>query len=185
MKSIGIVFLLIRLSASLESTNQNESRPQFQINLNKNWTLINAQRNITIPNLQLPVSVHTALWQLQPNDPFYRFNDLDLRWIVNDDNWLFKTEFELDMKELTNETIISLEFDSIDTIASVFLNRVFILFASNQFLKYELFDIGYRLKEFNLLEVFFSSPVKQAQNFGNYIICFIFIRIQTNSNYWH
>lgn len=164
MKAITFILLLL-----IQFICNSETSGLYRIDLNKNWTLVNAPRNISISDLHLPISVHTVL--LQANligDPFYRFNDLDLRWIVKEDTWQFKTEFELNSTRSAS-TIASLEFDSIDTVASVYLNKKLVLLASNQFLKYELFDVSDQLNMngMNLLEVKFSSPVKQAQYLGN------------------
>lgn len=165
MKVITFILLLL-----IQFIYESETKSGlYRIDLNKNWTLVNAPRNISISGLHLPISVHTALLQSHLiNDPFYRFNDLDLRWIVKEDTWLFKTEFEMNSTRSAS-SIASLEFDSIDTIASVYLNKKLVLLASNQFLKYELFDVTGQLNMngMNLLEVKFSSPVKQAQHLGH------------------
>lgn len=137
-----------------------------------NWSLVNAKQNILIENLTLPMSVHTALLNSGLiKDPFYRFNDIDLRWIVHDENWVLKNTFHHFKPHFKPSTIINLEFDSIDTIASVYLNGKFILAARNQFLKYELPNIGSFLKNgMNFLEVKFSSSVRQAKYLGKFSI---------------
>lgn len=162
MKAITVLLLI-------QFIHNSESSGQYQIDLNKNWSLVNAARNITISDLDLPTSVHTALILSDLiKDPFYRFNDLDFRWIAKEDNWIFKTEFNFDSAR-SNSTIASLEFDSIDTIASVYLNDKLVLHASNQFLKYEVFDVTNELQinGMNYLEVRFSSPINQAKYLGN------------------
>ncbi len=137
---------------------------QEEIKITNNWSLFNIPNNINISNVTLPMSVTTALrLRNQIDDPLFRFNDVKLRWIVMDDNWIFENKFQIDNNIDLNNTIISLVFDSIDTIASVYLNEKFVLYASNQFLSYELFDIGSSLIfGTNNLQIRFLSPVKQA-----------------------
>jgi hypothetical protein len=141
---------------------------QSSIEINTNWTLLNPIRNITLLNLTLPISVHTALLQNNLiNDPLFRFNDLKYRWISNDNNWIFENKFELNICNLNKYSgaIFNLIFESIDTIASVYLNQKFILAARNQFLKYELFNISSKLnlQGLNTLQIEFVSPVLHSK----------------------
>ena len=154
---LSLVLLLI--VASLQSSYGNQMKTL------SNWTLINTEHNINIENLTLPISVHTALLNSGLiKDPFYRFNDINLRWIVYDENWVFKNTFYQSFNE---SSLINLEFDSIDTIASVYLNGKYMLAVRNQFLKYELPNISSLLNnKMNILEVKFSSPVRQAKYLG-------------------
>lgn len=142
---------------------------QTEVNLADNWNLINSNTKINILNLSLPISVTTALRNKQLiDDPLFRYNDVKLRWIANDDNWIFENKFQLDKSIDLKNSIIDLQFESIDTIASVYLNNQFILYSSNQFLKYELFNINSHLlqSEINVLQIKFLSPTKQANYFS-------------------
>ncbi len=142
-----------------------------QISLNNGWTLFNNQKKIKLENLSVPTSVHTALFNAKIiSDPFSSYNDLKLRWITTDDNWTLQKYFQLDLTNNTCPLLINLELDSVDTIASVYLNNKFILSAKNQFLKYEVFNLTSVLNlngEINHLQVKFKSPVNQAKSLGN------------------
>ena len=178
MNILQLLFIFQSLNTIRPSKLNNSELPRIQIDLNKNWTIINAPRNILLKNLTLPISVHTALLKANLiNDPYYRFNDTELRWIINDNDWVFQTYFQLETS--TNKSsVICLEFDSIDTIASVYLNNKFILSARNQFIKYEIFHVNEYLNYDgdNFLQVKFSSAVQQAKYLGKiFFVRFYFI----------
>jgi beta-mannosidase len=158
---ISIIFLLNVVKNEKESVP-----PNYIINLSSNWTLSNKNFNITINNLELPISVTTALRRenLIP-DPLYRYNDVYLRWIVQDDNWIFSNNFKIEnFDSLNDSTTINLIFDTIDTIASVYLNEKFILAGNNQFLKYHAKGLNSKLNtDVNTLVVKFASPINQAK----------------------
>ena len=135
------------------------------ITIKNNWTIINIPNRIKIQNVTIPMSVTTALRIFKLiDDPLFRYNDIKLRWIASDDNWMFENEFQHSNDLLlTTNSIVYLSFDSIDTVASVYLNKRFVLSASNQFLNYELRDIGsYLLTGTNTLQVKFKSAIKYA-----------------------
>jgi beta-mannosidase len=57
-------------------------------------------------------------------DPYYRFNELEYSWIARD-NWTFTKNFSVtDPDMLSGKQMVALEFDSIDTVATVWLNGV-------------------------------------------------------------
>lgn len=149
------ILLLIFISTTINA--------QVELNFNTNWNLINKLKNINIKNLTIPQSVTTALRNAKLiNDPLFRYNDVKYRWITTDNNWIFENKFQLDSKQL-KANLINLIFESIDTFASVYLNDKFILYASNQFLKYEIFNVSSYFKSgLNMLQLRFASPVRQA-----------------------
>ena len=148
------------------------SSPNTKISLNQNWTLVNHEKNITVDKVTLPTSVHTVLLNAGIiSDPYSGYNDLKLRWIITDDNWILQKHFQLDLSNNTASLpLINLELDAVDTVATIYLNNKFILFAKNQFLKYEVFNLTSALRlnnESNFLQVTFKSPVNQAKSLGN------------------
>lgn len=139
-----------------------------QLNLDTNWIVWNQNFRIQVPNVTIPNSILTILHQSgQIEDPLFQYNDLKLRYLSLDDGWTFSQSFRLDEQEVKNANAISLTLDSVDTMASIFLNTQLILNTSNQFLRHKIDDIKSLLKssnQENVLEVKFSSPVKQAKS---------------------
>ena len=154
---IWLIILILQCNQCLSKV----SVPIATVLLNHNWTLLNENQSILITNLSLPMSVHTALRrQNLIDDPLFGLNDIKLRWISMDNNWVFENYFASN----TSDSIINLVFDSIDTIASVYLNNKFVLFASNQFLRYELFNMSAQLnKALNHIQIKFASPIRHAE----------------------
>jgi beta-mannosidase len=137
----------------------------IEINLNTNWVLSSKNLNININNVNLPTSVHSILrsQNLIP-DPLYRYNDANLTWIFENDDWTFTNTFKIDNFTNLNKTSkINFIFDSVDTIASVYLNDKFILNTKNEFLKYQVENLNSKLNDNqNVLELKFSSATKYA-----------------------
>lgn len=133
------------------------------IELSSNWVLVNNEFDILIPNVTIPNSVHSILEsQSLINEPLYRYNDVSFRWIVYADNWILKNEFSWDTQ---TQTSVSLTLNSIDTFASVYLNGVFLMNTSNQFIEYEYPHLNKYLNTgANVLELRFESSVKKARD---------------------
>lgn len=164
MNLISITILLFVVQARGQSSNALT----VQI-LNKNWIIKNQNRSIEIRNLNLPLSVHTALYKnrLIP-DPLYRYNDVELRWIALDDGWIFENYIEINDKNILDTHRIDIVFNSIDTIANVYLNGYFVLFANNQFKNYIIENVNSKLIiGKNKLEVKFRSAVKYAKGLSS------------------
>ena len=90
-------------------------------------------------------------------DPFVGMNENKFAWI-EDYQWEYKSIFVLSEEELTSE-FIELEFPSIDTYASVFLNDSLIYTAENAFIPH-LIRLKNHLKlGINELTIVFTPPV--------------------------
>ena len=153
---IIILFVLVLVRANTEHVNL--------LVIKNNWSIFNIPEKININNVTIPMSVTTAL-KLNKliDEPLFRFNDIKLRWIANDDNWIFENKFQINDFLLKANAVVYLILESIDSIASVYLNNRFILSASNQFLNYQLRDIGsFLVTGANTLQVKFKSPIKYA-----------------------
>ena len=151
-------FLTIFLPIFFQLSLQN-----YIIDLTSNWTLLNFKRNISIHSINLPASVHTILkaQRLIP-DPLYGFNDTALRWIAKE-TWLFRNEFMASPNQSQHE--FSLHFESVDTVAFVYLNQQLIASTDNQFLKYKINNLA--LDQFNSLEIRLVSAIDHAQQLAN------------------
>lgn len=130
MRSITVLLVLIGLNLVSLATSR-------RLDLSSNWRLLNANKSLSIADVTIPTSVTTVLNREKIiDDPLYRYNDEKYRWIVYENDWVFQTSFLLKSDDLNSP--ISLVFNSIDTIASVFVNDKNVLNASNQFVEYEV-----------------------------------------------
>jgi beta-mannosidase len=94
----------------------------------------------------------------------YRYNDIKFRWVAYEPNWIFTKYFHIDETLLRN-SLIFIQFNSIDTISKIYLNNEIILSTQNQFIKYSTdFINSYLFKEVNKLEIQFESPVLYAKS---------------------
>lgn len=127
----------------------------------ENWTF-NKQNEAKKHKASIPGTVHTDLFanQLIP-DPFYGANEKQVQWIEND-NWEYETHFSLTDKELSNENI-ELEFEGLDTYATVYINGKMVLEADNMFRKWIINAKKYLQKGKNHLKIVFLSAVQKGK----------------------
>ena len=65
----------------------------LQINLGGTWIVQNANKSISVPG-EVPGNVHTALYRDGTiMNPYFRFNDVNYRWIAYD-NWTYSRTIE-------------------------------------------------------------------------------------------
>ncbi|KAK2826701.1 hypothetical protein Q5P01_020915 [Channa striata] len=128
--------------------------------LDAKWSLSNSDGSVSLP-AQVPGCVHSALQQQRViQDPYFRFNDVSYRWIAFD-NWTYTTTFTVST-HLRGKQKVLLFFDGVDTVASVWLNGVFVGKMDNMFRGYD-FSVRDLLKdEDNVLKVHLLSPVVYA-----------------------
>jgi beta-mannosidase len=151
------LFLLLTISSLLIVHNADAKR----LNLTSHWVLTSESEAISVTRLTIPSSVHTALYFYGVvGDLLYRFEDVNLRWIARVPDWTYTNRFQLSDDDLASP--ISLTLESVDTIASVWLNGNNILNATNQFIAYELTNLNDILQNQNILEIQFSSPIDYA-----------------------
>ncbi|KFO25879.1 Beta-mannosidase, partial [Fukomys damarensis] len=92
-------------------------------------------------------------------DPYYRFNDLDYRWISLD-NWTYSNEFKIPF-DISKWQKVSLIFEGVDTVAEILFNNVSIGKTDSMFRRYS-FDITSVARDVNSLELRFQSAVLYA-----------------------
>lgn len=127
----------------------------------ENWTF-NKQNETKKHNATIPGTVHTDLFQNQLiSDPFFGANEKQLQWIENE-NWEYETHFTISKAELKNQNI-DLEFDGLDTYATVFLNGKAVLEANNMFRKWIIFAKSHLNVGTNHLKVVFHSAVQKGK----------------------
>lgn len=127
----------------------------------ENWTF-NKQNETKKHKATIPGTVHTDLYenQLIP-DPFYGANEKQLQWIENE-NWEYETTFLLSEKEISNENI-ELEFEGLDTYATVYINGKIVLEVDNMFRKWVISAKNHLKKGKNHLKIVFQSAVQKGK----------------------
>lgn len=127
----------------------------------ENWTF-NKQNETKKHKATIPGTVHTDLYenQLIP-DPFFGANEKQLQWIENE-NWEYETIFLLSEKEISNENI-ELEFEGLDTYASIYINGQMVLESENMFRKWSISAKKHLKKGKNHLKIVFQSAVQKGK----------------------
>ncbi|XP_035951707.1 beta-mannosidase isoform X3 [Halichoerus grypus] len=129
------------------------------LSLRGSWRIRSGNGSLELPG-RVPGCVHSALLQRGLiQDPYYRFNDLNYRWISLD-NWTYSKKFKIPFN-ISKWQKVNLIFEGIDTVAKVLLNSVPIGKTGNMFKRYS-FDITSVVREVNSLELCFQSPVLYA-----------------------
>jgi beta-mannosidase len=150
-KFIVVLFFIF----SIISCSKIEPAKSFLIN--SNWEFSKAGDSIYY-KAAVPGVIHTDL--LANNlieDPLLETNELKLQWIELE-NWNYKTVVNLTKAQIDHENI-EIEFEGLDTYATVFLNGEKIIEATNMFRTWKA-DIKRLLKVGdNHLEVRFTSPI--------------------------
>ena len=153
LNKIVIVLFFVSCSISAQTSYRNLS--------DEYWTF-NNQKETKKYKATIPGTVHTDLFQNQIiPDPYYGANEKKLQWIENE-NWEYETTFSVTNKELSAENI-ELEFNGLDTYASVFLNGNRILEADNMFRKWSLSVKNQLKKGENHLKIVFHSAVQKGK----------------------
>ncbi|WP_296342498.1 glycoside hydrolase family 2 protein [Winogradskyella sp.] len=93
-------------------------------------------------------------------DPFIGDNEKEVQWVSQED-WEYRTTFLVDKKILDKKNI-ELNFEGLDTYASVFLNDSLILKTNNAFREFEV-DVKPLLKSENELRILFESTSKYEE----------------------
>ncbi|XP_066430061.1 beta-mannosidase isoform X2 [Eleutherodactylus coqui] len=93
-------------------------------------------------------------------DPYIGFNDINYKWIVQDD-WTYSRTFTLP-PEMRHWQKVILVCEGIDTISTVVLNTIPIAKTQNMFIRYTV-DVTKIIKEENYIEIRFQSAVHWAK----------------------
>ncbi|XP_032716740.1 beta-mannosidase isoform X2 [Lontra canadensis] len=141
------------------------------LSLRGSWRIRSGNGSLELPG-RVPGCVHSALFQRGLiQDPYYRFNDLDYRWISLD-NWTYSKKFKIPFN-ISKWQKVNLIFEGVDTVAKVLLNSVPIGKTGNMFKRYS-FDVTSVVRDVNSLELRFQSPVlyaaQQSKAHANYSV---------------
>ena len=141
------------LFISAQTSNRNLS--------SENWTF-NKQNEAKKYKATIPGTIHTDLFQNQLiPDPFFGNNEKQLQWIENE-VWEYETYFTLSESELKNENI-DLEFEGLDTYATIYLNEKVVLEANNMFRKWIISAKSHLKIGNNHLKIVFHSAVQKGK----------------------
>ncbi|XP_007951844.1 beta-mannosidase [Orycteropus afer afer] len=133
--------------------------PARSYSLRGSWRIRNANGSLELTGT-VPGCVHIALFQhglIQ--DPYYRFNDINYRWIALD-NWTYSKKFKIPF-DISKWQKVNLIFEGIDTVTKILLNNVTIGKTDNMFNRYS-FDITNVIRDMNSIELHFQSAVLYA-----------------------
>ena len=129
------------------------------------WTVRNVNGSITIP-ATVPGVIHLDLLRANLIDePYYRFNEANYRWIVYEPYWSF-TKLFTPNATLFDYDVLELAFDGIDTVADVYLNGRLLDRSANQFRRLVILLDDMLVRQTNNLTVTIASPVLYAQQYN-------------------
>lgn len=129
-----------------------------RISLNGAWE-VRAARGGEWLSARVPGTVYQALMEAgQMDDPFYRDNELLAFDLMNED-YIYRRNFTLRAEDLAADALL-LEFEGLDTLATVALNGEFVGSCDNMHRTWT-FDVkALAVEGANTLEVRLSSPLK-------------------------
>ena len=136
--------------------------------LHENWEF-SSNSNTLKGSATVPGNIHTDLWNAEIiEDPYKGTNELNYQWI-QDSTWVYTTTFQVSEQELASH-LVFLEFEGLDTYATIYLNEMEIGKSDNMFLAWQN-EVKTWLKEgTNSLKVVFKSPyevhAETAKNLG-------------------
>lgn len=151
-----ILFLFIQINCFL-AFGQTSYRDLSK----QNWTFNKQNDSKKLPAF-VPGTVHTDLLQNKSiPDPFLGQNEKDLQWI-EDETWEYETTFLLTDAAFKNQNI-DLEFEGLDTYATVFLNGKEVLESDNMFRTWNIPAKKNLKVGVNHLKVVFHSAVQKGK----------------------
>ena len=134
--------------------NTIEKDLPIKISLNNNWQFKGID-TLTWKSATVPGNIFTDLLDHKIiKDPFIKNNEEKVQW-VTDKSWEYKTTFLLSNTVLQKENI-ELNFDGLDTYATIYLNDSLLGKTQNAFRKYS-FNIKNNAKSENNIRVLFTN----------------------------
>ena len=120
----------------------------------------------------VPGCVHTDLMDNGIiKDPYYRLNESKVQWVDKED-WVYKNTFHINSNDYQKQHH-EIQFEGLDTYASVYLNDSLILQSNNMHRTY-IINVKSQLKQGeNSLKIILESPVRKGlelYNSLNYMI---------------
>ncbi len=126
----------------------------------KDWDLKKKGDSLNL-KIKAPETVFETLIQNKLiTDPFYGLNEKKAAWVYRSD-WTYETKLKLS-KEFLNYSNILLRFNGLDTIADIYINKIFLGSVNNMFRIYEYQVKDYLKRGINIIQIQFHSPEKHA-----------------------
>ena len=145
-----LYFLLLILIIGCQSKNDLP----IKITITENWQFKGID-TLDWKTAEVPGNIYTDLLSHQIiEDPFVRNNEEAVQW-VSSKKWIYKTNFTLS-NEVLEKKNIELNFDGLDTYATIFLNDSLIGQTENAFRKYS-FKVEKITKKENELKIIFDN----------------------------
>lgn len=117
----------------MEMPSETPSRDSIRIDLSGDWLLAAADNSHAL-TIALPGDVHSALQRAGIiADPYRGRNEADIQWVARKD-WVLERTVVIDADDLNGGWY--LDFESIDTVASVYVNDERVLQSENCFRRY-------------------------------------------------
>ena len=156
---IVFLFLMVSYASFFAQTGSIEkhlhSNWEFQKKGSKKWY------KATVPGC-----IHTDLMDNGIiEDPYYRLNESKVQWVDKED-WVYKNTFNINTKEYQKQ-YHEIQFEGLDTYASVYLNDSLILQSNNMHRTY-IVNVKSQIKQGeNSLKIILESPVRKGLELYN------------------
>ncbi len=148
--SLCVLFLGCQKQSDVPETTFLHDNWQFKATDSSDWL-----------SAQVPGNVFSDLLENgQIPNPFIGNNEQQVQWVSKTD-WEYQTTFQVDYKTLQKRHI-ELNFEGLDTYASVYLNDSLILKSTNAFREFSV-DVKPLLKTENTLRILFENTSKYEE----------------------
>ncbi len=153
-------FLLIVLGALLCFSCQTKHDVPITLELHDDWQFKKTSDTIWY-SATVPGNVYSDLLDHELIEhPFIGNNEEKVQW-VSETNWEYYTNFKVD-KQTLKKKHLELNFEGLDTYASIFLNDSLILETNNSFRAFKM-DVKPLLKSENNLRIVFEKTATQEE----------------------
>lgn len=158
--SAFLFFIIFFISGINFSYSQMESTSKI-LQLDNEWSFHESGKTEEY-KAKVPGTIHSDL--IKNNiieNPFKGMNELKIQWI-EEKEWIYKTTFNIEPKDLQDYSDIIIRFNGIDTFADVYLNDKHILHTDNMFIPWECNVKSILRTNNNELKICFHSPLKSV-----------------------
>ncbi|MFW5753420.1 MAG: glycosyl hydrolase 2 galactose-binding domain-containing protein, partial [Marinilabiliaceae bacterium] len=146
---------------TLFSCQDKVEKTPVEMSIHEDWEFSQAGEDDWMP-ARVPGTVHQDLMDNDViEDPHFRMNEDDVQWVEEED-WEYRTTFQVDDSLLQESDVVALQFEGLDTYADVYVNDEKVLEANNMFRGWNVNVKEYLEGGDNELRVYFHSPVEEG-----------------------